>query len=358
MNQLALIAVLTGLCISSEAAWGIDPIEQERLPELGALVDQSSVSGLSSGGFMAAQFHVAYSQSLVGAGIVAGGPWDCAGANVYAAPLFNAISQCMNPDKYSTTLPDVHYLVDLAKVKAKDGLIDAPSNLRDDRIYLFSGKNDKVVVPGVVQAAVDFYQQLGVPSSQIRFDDSTPAGHGFITDHKKDVQCSLTKAPYINDCQFDQAEQILQQIYGHLNPTVTEDKLSGKLIQFDQRPFFNIDVSLDDHGYLYVPKECETEQCRVHVAFHGCLQSASMMGTEYVKETGYMEAADANRVVVLFPQVKKEQMNPYGCWDFWGYTSGNVPPYNYYTKQAPQMVAVKKMMDRLVSQRTLVQVGE
>ena len=35
--------------------------------------DQLSVSGFSSGGFFAVQFHVAFSETIMGAGIVAGG---------------------------------------------------------------------------------------------------------------------------------------------------------------------------------------------------------------------------------------------------------------------------------------------
>jgi hypothetical protein len=36
-----------------------------------------TVSGLSSGGFFAHQFHVAYSKLVTGAGIIAGGPFRC-----------------------------------------------------------------------------------------------------------------------------------------------------------------------------------------------------------------------------------------------------------------------------------------
>lgn len=36
-------------------------------------VNQLSVSGLSSGAFFAVQFHVAFSKTIMGAGIVAGG---------------------------------------------------------------------------------------------------------------------------------------------------------------------------------------------------------------------------------------------------------------------------------------------
>src|SRR3546814_2874307 len=36
-----------------------------------------TVSGLSSGGFFAHQFHIAYSELVQGAGIIAGGPFGC-----------------------------------------------------------------------------------------------------------------------------------------------------------------------------------------------------------------------------------------------------------------------------------------
>ena len=37
----------------------------------------TSISGLSSGGYMAVQFHVAFSETLRGAGITAGGMVGC-----------------------------------------------------------------------------------------------------------------------------------------------------------------------------------------------------------------------------------------------------------------------------------------
>ena len=41
-------------------------------------IKETSVSGLSSGGFMAVQFQIAFSSTVKGAGIVAGGPYFCA----------------------------------------------------------------------------------------------------------------------------------------------------------------------------------------------------------------------------------------------------------------------------------------
>jgi poly(3-hydroxybutyrate) depolymerase len=47
--------------------------------DFGLDIDPSkvTVSGLSSGGFMAVQMHVAYSSVFSGAGIFAGGPYYC-----------------------------------------------------------------------------------------------------------------------------------------------------------------------------------------------------------------------------------------------------------------------------------------
>src|SRR5918993_6026780 len=50
----------------------------EPLPALGVDAARTSVSGISSGAYMAGQFHLAFSTTVVGAGVVAGGPWGCA----------------------------------------------------------------------------------------------------------------------------------------------------------------------------------------------------------------------------------------------------------------------------------------
>jgi hypothetical protein len=50
----------------------------EALPQLGLDLDETSVSGLSAGAYMAGQLQVAHSSHIVGAGVVAGGPlWLC-----------------------------------------------------------------------------------------------------------------------------------------------------------------------------------------------------------------------------------------------------------------------------------------
>ena len=49
-------------------------LADDALPSFHGAPSETSVSGLSSGAFMAVQYQVAYSGSVVGAGVVAGGP--------------------------------------------------------------------------------------------------------------------------------------------------------------------------------------------------------------------------------------------------------------------------------------------
>ena len=77
-----------------------------------------------------------------------------------------------------------------------------------------------------------------------------------------------------------------------------------------------------------------------------------ILGRYYVEEifatkAGYLEVAELNNIIVVFPQVVPSlawPTNPMGCWDWWGYSS-----LSYATKTAPQMSGVKKMIDTVRS---------
>ena len=73
MTTLVLAAAMVVAAASARPA-----IAAEQLPALGADLSATSVSGLSSGAYMAGQIEVAHSSQIVGAGIVAGGPFACA----------------------------------------------------------------------------------------------------------------------------------------------------------------------------------------------------------------------------------------------------------------------------------------
>ena len=309
------------------------------LPAYGANPQQTSVSGLSSGAFMAVQMQVAYSGSIIGAGVVAGGPYYCAANNM----LF-ATTTCMG--KGMPIYPPL--LVNAAQSFAEASLIDPLSNLSRRRVYVFSGTDDSVVLQPVVDATVSFFQQVGVKPDQLQYVNKMPAGHAVITPSYGN-DCAANADPYISHCNiesqgYDQAQAILGHIYGALQPRV--DTPAGQIVSFNQRTYASASTGMADTGYLYVPQSCSATgaNCKVHVAIHGCKQSAESVGNQFYTDTGYNNWADNNKLLVLYPQVNKSwlPLNPEGCWDWWGYTGTN-----YAYKSGSQMKAIKAMVNQL-----------
>ena len=180
-----------------------------------------SVSGISAGGYAAVQFHVAFSSTVTGAGIIAGGPFWCAEDNVEIA-----LHACMTNPEYI----DVNYLVGITKTTALTGTIDAPSHMRSSRVWLFSGTQDTVVVPGVVFRLLSYYNTF-VDSTNIATEFNLSAQHSFVTaDYGSgcnylgmpSARCvsHVLGSPYINNCGFDSAGALLQHIYGPLKSPV------------------------------------------------------------------------------------------------------------------------------------------
>jgi poly(3-hydroxybutyrate) depolymerase len=322
------------------------------LPALGADPLNVTVSGVSSGGYMAVQFHVAHSSVVKGAGVLAAGPFYCAQGSVFTA-FFN----CMTPGRL-TPLPGVELLKTQTEILGRDGLVDPPGHLGNARVWLFSGTNDRTVDFSVVEALRAYYAALEVPPDRIALVKDKPAGHAMVTGSAGGT-CAVTAPPFINGCDYDAARALLGHLLGPLAPAA--EKESGRIVRFDQRPFAGGNahsISLADAGYAYVPRACEAAQCRVHVAFHGCRQSVEAIGERFVREAGFNRWADTNRVVVLYPQTIARNgwgvsdrrwsyvFNPRGCWDWWGYTDAH-----YHTKLGPQVRAVKAMVDRLGARR-------
>jgi hypothetical protein len=75
MNR-AVLALIAPLALAWQAAYAELPVEDvTALPALNVDLGQTSISGISSGGYMAQQFHTAYADALIGVGVVAGGPY-------------------------------------------------------------------------------------------------------------------------------------------------------------------------------------------------------------------------------------------------------------------------------------------
>jgi poly(3-hydroxybutyrate) depolymerase len=326
VRALALIAVTLS---AAPMARGAEP-----LPSFNVEIGRSSVSGLSSGGYMAGQFHVAFSEILVGVGIAAGGPYFCAEGS-----LTTALNRCMQTGLGE---PDASRLVGIAETLADQGEVDDLANLPGDRVYIFAGGNDETVLPTVVDKTREFYELAGLPGQSVVYVAHVPAGHAMITEDFGGP-CPTTESPYINDCDYDQAGAILWHIYGPLAPPAANP--GGQIIEFDQSEFITdpTEHGMNELGYAYVPAACGAgEPCRVHIAFHGCRQTTEHVDDAFYRHAGYNEWADANDLIVLYPQAFASPGNPRGCWDWWGYDDPD-----YHTKEGRQMAAVKRMLDRL-----------
>eukprot|EP01031_Cornospumella_fuschlensis_P031092 gene31092-37575_t len=203
-------------------------------------VSDVSVSGLSAGAYMAVQMHVAFSGTINGSAIFAGGPFYCAEGN-----LAYAENKCM---KTYMGLPNVNNLVVLTNNDYRDGFIDNPANLHDDRVYVFSGEDDSVVDPKVVHSLETYYQAY-VQTSNIVADFAVQAEHCFPTLDFGE-SCATLSSPYIGKCNFDGAKSALSTIYGSLNARTTAK--AANLMSFSQKPYFtDSKASIDDTGYIY-----------------------------------------------------------------------------------------------------------
>lgn len=146
---------------------------------------------------------------------------------------------------------------------------------------------------------------------------SHPSNHGVPTiDYG--VSCATLASPFLLKCNYDGAGAALQSAYGPLKPKTSP--VAANLMQFDQSPFKSEDDLLDVTGFVYVPTACQQNAtCRLHLDFHGCQQGREYLQDTYVSHVGYNDWAEANNIVVLYPQVLKSLLkNPEGCMDWWG----------------------------------------
>lgn len=322
-------ALFASLCMGS---WMVAAMAAQPLPSLKIDKSQTTVSGLSAGGYMAVQLHVAYSADFKkGAGVIAGGPFYCAQGSV-----INATGRCMA----SPTGIPVSTLVNLTNDWASQGLIDPLFNLQNSKVYLFSGTLDSAVKTGVMDKLQSYYSSVA-PTAQVVYKKDLAAEHAMVTDDFGNA-CSVKGAPYINNCNFDLAGTVLQHLYGPLsarNPTALAE---GNFVEFNQAAFVT-GHGMASTGWAYVPQACQaggSATCRLHVVLHGCKQNVNDVQQQYVRNTGYNRWGDSNNIVMLYPQTSLAATN--SCWDWWGYDSAN-----YAKKSGPQMAAIKAMVDQI-----------
>jgi poly(3-hydroxybutyrate) depolymerase len=329
-----IVAIIVTVIAAAVPAMAADP---DKLPALQADAGKVSVSGLSSGAFMAVQYDTAFSASVIGVGVVAGGPYNCAWVN------FGGIVTCMDGSPLGSSS------LDAATGFAALGQIDPVENLAKGKVYLFSGTKDTTVKQTAMNAVRDYYKLAGVPASHLLYVNHVPAGHAFLSP-SFGGSCGTTASPYIDQCLvtgqlYDQPGAILTQIYGQLAPKATT--LSSVPVAFDQTEFTSPTAGMASTGYVYIPAACQASGgagCAVHVVFHGCKQGAGEVQDDVYSKLGYNPWADTNKIILLYPQVEPTTLptNPEGCWDWWGYTG-----LDFQVQSGPQLSAIRAMVKRI-----------
>lgn len=301
-------------------------------PSLGLNIDpeQITVSGISAGGQMAHQLHIAYPDVFSGVGIIAGGPFGCAEGS-----LATAMTRCMG--NVAGELPLAQFAEEI-RSGAKEHKLGDTAKLTDDYVWIFHGALDKTVAAKLSDATAALYGEF-VASENIRYVDDVEVAHTFPT-RGHGNECASAASPFIGNCDYDAAGELLQHLYselkkpaGNLKFELTETRLAGASA-----------AGLLETAYLYVPAACNNaeQSCKAHLVLHGCAQSTAQVGTVFIEQSGYLPWAEANNIVLAFPQVAPAAANPIACWDWWGYTGTA-----YRWRDGPQMTVLAGWVQEL-----------
>lgn len=331
-NNIAICSLLLSSTLYSGQLLSQSSSEEHTLPTLN-LAKDLTLSGLSSGAYMAGQYHHAFAEDVVGVAMLAAGPVYCAQNN-----LQQALSHCMANPQSAPNLVAIEQA--LSSLRA-EGLLSPLSAIAKSRVWIFSGSADQTVLPQVTKALGSQYAKW-LPADQLRLVTEQPFSHNFPTDQPEMSACDTSETPFIASCNYDAAGKLLSHLLG--KALTRAQQLNGQLYKFNQHQLAPASKGhLAELGYAYIPADCQQgSQCQLHVSFHGCRQDASQIGKAYVTKTGLNAYADANQLVILYPQVEKSTMNPLGCWDWWGYSGEN-----YLSNEGPQLKAIKQIIDAL-----------
>jgi hypothetical protein len=382
-----------------------------------------TISGISSGGFMANQMSTIFSSQFSGIATAAGGFYFCAGnylqnrikadafgigannlflfepttkiltdtmnpflnssevnTNSWFAPsqrnpTYQAVTVCMG-ESSSASLP-----LDYIKSNAAEKLIDHPSFLAEQKAFIYQGKIDSVINFDMQAKLKEYYLSVGLKEQNIVTMEAN-GNHNFPTDRTDELSCMKTGVPYVASCELNLAEKFLKFLFeenivssvinkNHIH--IVDQTLNLANLNKNESKWSKPVPSVAPYGYLYASDKClnHPEACRLHVALHGCAMSDSFnedfqtrykaqvqkfrivsVGSnqaafpvihnpfiktasieentpkygllKFVMDSGYINFADQNDLMILFPQtwVSADNFpyNPTGCWDWFGWT--------------------------------------
>jgi len=322
-------------------------------------VDQSriTVSGFSSGGTMAQQVFVSHSEIVQGCGTISHAFYRCGPGDGVVDNYDRACTTEFDPPVSTIYNPKLA-IADL-QFYAAHGIIDPVVYLKNKPLYIFAGSSSFLFNMDLGLGAATVFEDLIGNNSAIKVRVQE-ANLTLPTDNPSMPSCrGEVNNLWISNCAFSAAFEMLQWLLGSdtvsVHPTTNGSVTLQPLWEFEQSEFLtNTDnvaeggAGMDLIGFYYIPKSCQeshgfTPPCPLHVYFHGCRVGREFTGSEHIMKSGYLEVAELNNVIMLFPQSHSTPANEFACWDTYGYASRR----DYATKEGVQVNMVHNMISRV-----------
>eukprot|EP00931_Biecheleriopsis_adriatica_P025019 TRINITY_DN15467_c0_g1_i1.p1 TRINITY_DN15467_c0_g1~~TRINITY_DN15467_c0_g1_i1.p1 ORF type:complete len:391 (+),score=52.51 TRINITY_DN15467_c0_g1_i1:61-1173(+) len=307
----------------------------------------TTVSGQSAGGSMAIQHLFAFSESVDGAAIAAGAPYGC-----------GALPDRKDHCYYGHT--DIEAAIQYVHWRFRNGEIDDPSNLWNIPIVLFNGRNDYEVYTKTMR---DTYHQIlaFADARKVETQFTTSAAHVWSLDHGSCNcgECGWFSASLeccdVNNCNYDLSGNMLRRFYGSLNQRRVAKTSLRWIDQWKYLPEGHAGAANESStwhrsgmwrwGFAYVPTSCEADvgRCRVHVNYHGCINKKMYRRRLWATSIDINEYAEANDIIVLYPQASGTVSSGVGCWN-WGFAEDD-PQFD--TRESVQLRTVMNLIEDL-----------
>lgn len=189
------------------------------------------------------------------------------------------------------------------------------------KLYIQTGEHDDVVWPTSTETTATFFKELGmnvllkhhglghvVPSLH-------PTRQEFCASHKRRA-AGMAAWRWITGTVDCEGWDTVGNMWSFILPTpfkkvadlkALQNPAAGRQMIVDTRPFMDMTAPRRDmnspKAYLYIPKQCETGGCHLHVHLHGCTEASTEYIPSLMQEDGFTMYAAANNVVVLYPAV-------------------------------------------------------
>ena len=269
-----------------------------------------TVSGHSAGCFMADEMMMVHSESIKGAGL-----FQCWPYGVLSRP------DLVNENSSAELQAEVS-IGQIAEAEAA-GKIDPTSNLANNSVYIFTGGEDDITPAPMQEAMNTVYEHYGVTNLHHVVDPNVD--HWF----ESEVMLPGLKQMFVD--------------LGYANDTndfneLAADTSNGIWSDFDQTEFVvNQDFSRygwDTTGKVFIPNQCNTKTCKLHISFHSCGSDAATMA----ERSSYALLGSTNDIIMVFPESY--------CW---GIDDDNATSSLYGTYESEYVQSINNMICRLTS---------